>query len=125
MILAPCRPVLDRQAPPFHMSVAGHLNALSERAPRLTWHQASAEDLLQETLLRPWPSFHTFALAWEEDLREHGMGLGGFMTSSWNGNGDTRARWACVQPGPGRGIRRPPPPLERALAGIRDRQMRK
>ncbi len=47
------------------------------------------------------------------------------MTSSWNENGDTRVRWASVQPVPAAEYVGPPPALEKARAGIRDRQTRK
>lgn len=66
----------ERQAPSFETLVAGHLGALFQRALRLTWNQASAEDLLQETLLRAWRSFHTFrpdsnVWAWLSTILRH------------------------------------------------------
>ncbi|MDR5683810.1 MAG: sigma-70 family RNA polymerase sigma factor [Armatimonadota bacterium] len=44
----------------FEAIVSEHLDALYGAALRLTRNRADAEDLLQETLLKAWRSFHTF-----------------------------------------------------------------
>lgn len=44
----------------FEAMVRQHLDALYAAALRLTRNRADAEDLLQETLLKAWRSFHTF-----------------------------------------------------------------
>lgn len=44
----------------FQALVEEHLNGLFSAARRLTRDRARAEDLLQETFLRGWRSFHTF-----------------------------------------------------------------
>lgn len=44
----------------FEEMVRQHLDALYAAALRLTRNRADAEDLLQETLLKAWRSFHTF-----------------------------------------------------------------
>lgn len=48
----------DRQE--FERLVGEHLSGLFGAALRLTRNRANAEDLLQETFLRAWRSFHTF-----------------------------------------------------------------
>lgn len=48
----------DRQR--FEALVGEHLDGLFGAALRLTRNRANAEDLLQETFLRAWRSFHTF-----------------------------------------------------------------
>lgn len=48
----------DRQQ--FELMVEEHLNGLFGAALRLTRNRTNAEDLLQETFLRAWRSFHTF-----------------------------------------------------------------
>jgi len=40
--------------------ITAHLDGLYSTARRLTRHAASAEDLVQETMLKAWRSFHTF-----------------------------------------------------------------
>ncbi len=45
----------------FEALVREHVDALYGAALRLTRHRSDAEDLLQETLLKAWRSFHTFA----------------------------------------------------------------
>jgi len=42
--------------------ISEHLDGLYTTARRLTRHAASAEDLVQETMLKAWRSFHTFQL---------------------------------------------------------------
>jgi RNA polymerase sigma-70 factor (ECF subfamily) len=44
----------------FEALVREHVDALYGAALRLTRHRSDAEDLLQETLLKAWRSFHTF-----------------------------------------------------------------
>ncbi len=44
----------------FEALVRQHLDALYGAALRLTRNRADAEDLIQETLLKAWRSFHTF-----------------------------------------------------------------
>ena len=44
----------------FEQLVEEHLNGLFGTALRLTRNRATAQDLLQETFLRAWRSFHTF-----------------------------------------------------------------
>ncbi len=44
----------------FEAQVGPHLDGLFRGALRLTRNRANAEDLLQETFLRAWRSFHTF-----------------------------------------------------------------
>ncbi len=44
----------------FEAQIGQHLDGLFGAALRLTRHRANAEDLLQETFLRAWRSFHTF-----------------------------------------------------------------
>lgn len=44
----------------FERLVEEHLNGLFGAALRLTRNRANAEDVLQETFLRAWRSFHTF-----------------------------------------------------------------
>ncbi len=44
----------------FEEMVAQHLDSLYAAALRLTRNREDAEDLLQETLLKAWRSFHTF-----------------------------------------------------------------
>jgi RNA polymerase sigma-70 factor (ECF subfamily) len=44
----------------FEEMVAQHLDALYAAALRLTRNRQDAEDLLQETLLKAWRSYHTF-----------------------------------------------------------------
>ncbi len=46
----------------FEALVGEHLDGLFGAALRLTRNRANAEDLLQETFLRAWRSFHTFHL---------------------------------------------------------------
>ncbi|MGH2359391.1 MAG: sigma-70 family RNA polymerase sigma factor [bacterium] len=48
----------DRQQ--FEQMVEEHLNGLFGAALRMTRNRTNAEDLLQETFLRAWRSFHTF-----------------------------------------------------------------
>ena len=48
----------DRQR--FEAMVSDHLDGLFGASLRLTRNRARAEDLLQETFLRAWRSFHTF-----------------------------------------------------------------
>ncbi len=55
---APIRSHADREQ--FEQLVEAHLNGLFGTALRLTRNRATAEDLLQETFLRAWRSFHTF-----------------------------------------------------------------
>ncbi len=50
--------VADRER--FTALISEHLDGLFRTALRLTRNRASAEDLLQETFLRAWRSFHTF-----------------------------------------------------------------
>ena len=40
--------------------ITAHLDGLYSTARRLTRHTSSAEDLVQETMLKAWRSFHTF-----------------------------------------------------------------
>src|SRR5574341_439464 len=44
----------------FEALIGEHLDGLFAAALRMTRHRARAEDLLQETFLRAWRSFHTF-----------------------------------------------------------------
>ena len=44
----------------FERLVGEHLDGLYRVARRLTRNQAGAEDLVQETMLKAWRSFHTF-----------------------------------------------------------------
>lgn len=44
----------------FEGLISQHLDGLFGSSLRLTRHRAKAEDLLQETFLRAWRSFHTF-----------------------------------------------------------------
>ncbi|MDR7568825.1 MAG: sigma-70 family RNA polymerase sigma factor, partial [Armatimonadota bacterium] len=44
----------------FEEMVGQHLDALYAAALRLTRNRQDAEDLLQETLLKAWRSYHTF-----------------------------------------------------------------
>jgi len=46
----------------FEALIGEHLDGLFGAALRMTRHRARAEDLLQETFLRAWRSFHTFKL---------------------------------------------------------------
>lgn len=55
---APLPAHTDREQ--FEQLVEQHLNGLFGAALRLTRNRTSAEDLLQETFLRAWRSFHTF-----------------------------------------------------------------
>jgi RNA polymerase sigma-70 factor (ECF subfamily) len=50
--------VADRDR--FAALISEHLDGLFRTALRLTRNRANAEDLLQETFLRAWRSFHTF-----------------------------------------------------------------
>jgi RNA polymerase sigma-70 factor (ECF subfamily) len=50
--------VADRDR--FSALISEHLDGLFRTALRLTRNRANAEDLLQETFLRAWRSFHTF-----------------------------------------------------------------
>lgn len=50
----------ERDRARFEALVREHLDALYGAALRLTRHRSDAEDLLQETLLKAWRSFHTF-----------------------------------------------------------------
>lgn len=53
-------PIEDRNA--YEHLISAHLDGLYSTARRLTRHAASAEDLVQETMLKAWRSFHTFQL---------------------------------------------------------------
>ena len=44
----------------FEQSITEHLDSLYRSALRLTRNRASAEDLVQEVMLKAWRSFHTF-----------------------------------------------------------------
>lgn len=44
----------------YERLIGGHLDGLYGTARRLTRNTASAEDLVQETMLKAWRSFHTF-----------------------------------------------------------------
>ncbi len=44
----------------YETLIAAHLDGLYSTARRLTRNTASAEDLVQETMLKAWRSFHTF-----------------------------------------------------------------
>jgi RNA polymerase sigma-70 factor (ECF subfamily) len=56
--VSPAQAAEDRRR--FTALVEEHLDRLFGAALRLTRHRAQAEDLLQETFLRAWRSFHTF-----------------------------------------------------------------
>ncbi len=51
----------ERDRARFEALVREHLDSLYGAALRLTRNRSDAEDLLQETLLKAWRSFHTFA----------------------------------------------------------------
>lgn len=53
-------PGRERDRARFEALVREHLDGLYGAALRLTRNRADAEDLLQETLLKAWRSFHTF-----------------------------------------------------------------
>jgi RNA polymerase sigma-70 factor, ECF subfamily len=61
----PASPDAGRPAAPasrdgYEPLISAHLDGLYGTARRLTRHPASAEDLVQETMLKAWRSFHTF-----------------------------------------------------------------
>jgi RNA polymerase sigma-70 factor (ECF subfamily) len=58
--LAPDRQASTPDRELYERLVGVHLDGLYTTARRLTRHTAAAEDLVQETMLKAWRSFHTF-----------------------------------------------------------------
>lgn len=56
------RPEEESLVRQFEMAAMCHADALIRMAVRLTGHRSSGEDLVQDTLLRAWRSFHQFAV---------------------------------------------------------------
>jgi len=59
-LVHPASPPAASDRERFEAQVGPHLDGLYGAALRLTRNRANAEDLLQETFLRAWRSFHTF-----------------------------------------------------------------